>query len=407
MKRRITAGGSTSRRGIGKPIYAKNLWSSLPSWISLHHERGRVRKCWEGHRLLRDWQDGRRHGECDACKQRPTAGTPILSCAECRFTVCSDCNCRPRMPPLDADPLFCGPHSPRLLVAPQNVAGMGRGTVIVCPGGNYEFLCPKEGFPIAQWLASHGIAAVVLRYRLLPHHDHEDALDDLDAAAALVRQARGGPVAAIGFSAGGHLVATHALRAEQRRMERVQTRSRSKPLDAQLLIYPAIDGTPWLDPHKAGFFNSGVSNTLPKKARALDTPTEALLGGEGFSAPPTFLVGSTADTICPPSEHSDLYVEALREHQVRHTYVKKNLGEHGFGLGDSPGEWTSRAIKFLTAAGFGWVDGWEGEDEEEDRVQARAKAPSPLTLFDELPEITDTEQIALLPENLALVPVHT
>jgi hypothetical protein len=161
MSNRITIGGATASRGIGKPIYARNLWTSLPSWISLKHERGKVRKCWEGHRLLRNKQDGRRHGECDACHERPKAGSPILSCDKCCFSVCAECNCRPRLPPLDGDPLFCGPHSPRLLVSPQNIAGMGRGTVIVCPGGNYEFLCPKEALPIAEWLASHGIARIV------------------------------------------------------------------------------------------------------------------------------------------------------------------------------------------------------------------------------------------------------
>jgi len=391
MRSRITSSGTT-RRGIGKPIYARNMWSLLPHWISLQSERGRVRKCWEGHRLLRDKQDGRRHGECDACHSRPPAGSAVLACAGCKFTVCADCNCRPRLPPLETDPLFCGPHSPRLLVAPSNVAGMGRGTVIVCPGGNYEFLMPKEGLPIAEWLASHGIAAVVLRYRLLPHHDLEDALDDLDAAAALVRQARGGPVAAIGFSAGGHLVASHATRTERRRIESVHTRSHAKMLDAQVLVYPAIDGTPWLDPEKAGFFNRGDSSSLPKKAGALDTPTKALCGGDGFCAPPTFLVGSTGDTICPPREHSDIYAEALKEHEVEHTYVRKNMGEHGFALSH---EWVHRAIKFLTHAGFGWVDGedeWEGcSDCCDDNV--RALAPSPLTL----PEQSESGGVALVP----------
>ena len=226
-------------------------------------------------------------------------GSRILACAECKFTICSTCNCRPRLPPLEGDPLFCGPHSPRLLVDPGAIAGKGKGTVIVCPGGNYEFLSPKEGLPVVEWLASRGIAAVVLRYRLLPHHDLQDALDDLDAAIALVRQARGGPVAAIGFSAGGHLVASHSLRAEARRAERVQTRSTNRPLDAQMLIYPAIDGTPWADPEKADFFNRGEGG-MPKKATALLEDTDALLGGEGFAAPPTFLVGSTGDSICPP-----------------------------------------------------------------------------------------------------------
>ena len=41
--------------------------------------------------------------------------------------------------------------------------------VIVCPGGAFLFLCfDKEGTDIAHWLNGQGIAAFVLKYRLLP-----------------------------------------------------------------------------------------------------------------------------------------------------------------------------------------------------------------------------------------------
>jgi len=235
---------------------------------------------------------------------------------------------------------------------------------------------------------------VVLRYRLLPHHDHQDSLDDLDAAATLVRQARGGPVAAIGFSAGGHLVASHALRDHERRQARVLTRSNGCPsLDAQLLVYPAIDGSPWLDPEKADFYNKGLGG-MPKKAMVLDEPTDALLGGEGFAAPATFVVGSTADTICPPRQHSDLYVEALREHGVEHCYVRKNLGEHGFSLGEEPSWWTSRAVRWLRGIGFGEeLSDYDFKDGAGSSSSHEALSPSPLTL----PESHD---------GLSLLPLH-
>ena len=66
---------------------------------------------------------------------------------------------------------------------------------------------------MVDWLAASGIASVVLRYRLLPRFSIEDSLDDLEAAVRRVRQMRSGPVAAIGFSAGGHLIASLGLRA--------------------------------------------------------------------------------------------------------------------------------------------------------------------------------------------------
>ena len=131
------------------------------------------------------------------------------------------------------------------------------GTVIICPGGNYEFLSPMEGLPVVRWLARHGIGAVVLRHRLLPSYGLDDSLDDLEAAARRVRKERAGPVAAIGFSAGGHLIASLALRAARQ--------GKCQPLDAQVLVYPGIDATDWKHPEYNGFFNGGRWS-IPRRA---------------------------------------------------------------------------------------------------------------------------------------------
>src|SRR5687767_8093666 len=47
--------------------------------------------------------------------------------------------------------------------APERASGAA---FIVCPGGGYRVLAPHEEEPFAQWLASQGIAAFVLKYRL-------------------------------------------------------------------------------------------------------------------------------------------------------------------------------------------------------------------------------------------------
>src|ERR1043166_6573978 len=40
--------------------------------------------------------------------------------------------------------------------------------VIVCPGGGFRFLSwQTEGTEVARWLADHGVAAFVLKYRLV------------------------------------------------------------------------------------------------------------------------------------------------------------------------------------------------------------------------------------------------
>eukprot|EP00435_Cladocopium_sp_Y103_P021364 s3677_g5.t1 len=80
------------KRGCRAPLVPRSWWSELPSWIALHAERGPVRKCWEGHRMVQDTQehralpgkvvsssekDGRRHGRCNRCYEQPPAGSPI------------------------------------------------------------------------------------------------------------------------------------------------------------------------------------------------------------------------------------------------------------------------------------------------------------------------------------------
>ncbi len=241
---RVPLLGGSSKKRRRAPIVAAEHWRELPEWILLHAERGTMRKCWSGHRLFWTAQDGRVYGDCEVrgCGRRPKAGEPILACPECRWSICSNCAPRPRMPPLAHDELFHGPNCPCVLVPPvlQGAWGgvpaapsdpaFGFGTVIICPGGNYEFLSPLEALPVVEWLSERNIGSVVLKYRLLPRFALDDALDDLEAAAAAARSARPGPVCAIGFSAGGHLIASLGARATER--------GQPQPLDAQARDLP-------------------------------------------------------------------------------------------------------------------------------------------------------------------------
>jgi acetyl esterase/lipase len=59
------------------------------------------------------------------------------------------------------------------LPAPETATGAA---VIIAPGGGFLFLSVKsEGADVARWLASKGIAAFVLKYRLIETPAPEDA----------------------------------------------------------------------------------------------------------------------------------------------------------------------------------------------------------------------------------------
>src|SRR3954469_492344 len=101
--------------------------------------------------------------------------------------------------------------------------------VVVFPGGGYQILAiDLEGTEICDWLASKGITAVLLKYRVpLKRSEHysepsPQALQDAQRTLGLVRahavewHIDPHKIGVIGFSAGGHMVAAISTNFERR-----------------------------------------------------------------------------------------------------------------------------------------------------------------------------------------------
>ena len=112
-----------------------------------------------------------------------------------------------------------------------------------------------------------------------------------------------------------------------------------------------------------------IRTPISLQAASLLARRGALLGGDGFGAPPSFIVASTADTCTLPKEHTDIYVAALKARAIRHVYVRRNFGEHGFALN---GGWSDRAIKWLRSEGFGGRTKGRRNDNSEAAASASA-----------------------------------
>lgn len=208
--------------------------------------------------------------------------------------------------------------------------------VMITPGGGYRWVVvDKEGYEIGRWLAARGFTAFVLFYRLPGEgwsSGPDTALADAQRAMRLIRhRARDYAidperVAAMGFSAGGHVCADLAARFAQRvypQQDAADALS-ARPHSAAP-IYPVVS----MDPAIA---HAG-SRTLLLGAK----PTPALQAAHSpdacvpADAPPHFLCHAEDDDVVPV-ENTVRLRAALKARGVpleMHLFAN---GGHGFGL---------------------------------------------------------------------------
>lgn len=195
--------------------------------------------------------------------------------------------------------------------------------IVICPGGGYGVLAlDKEGHDVARWLATRGVAGIVLKYRLprpTGHvYGHEAPLADAGRALALTREHaeawRIDPkrVGIMGFSAGGHLAASASVQLD------------AGGPDFTVLVYPVVSLLP-------GIGHDGSRNNLLGPA-----PSEDLV--KRFSSelhvskntPPAFLVHTSDDWV--KAANSLRYAAALHEAGVPAEMHLFDRGGHGYGM---------------------------------------------------------------------------
>ncbi|QKG52484.1 alpha/beta hydrolase [Hymenobacter sp. BRD67] len=153
--------------------------------------------------------------------------------------------------------------------------------VVVIPGGGHsELWMSHEGYSPAEWFASQGIAAFVLKYRLArepnsPYTVEQDELADVQRALRLVKsraadwQLDTARVGVLGFSAGGELAGLAAMRftpASPHAPDPVDQQS-DRPA-FQVLLYPGNSGRLEVTRHSPPVFIAGAFTTAPTLPRA-------------------------------------------------------------------------------------------------------------------------------------------
>lgn len=236
--------------------------------------------------------------------------------------------------PAHNDRAVVGVSVPRLAVfRPARPNGA---SLIAFPGGGYvRMAIDKEGYEIARLLAAKGFTVFVLFYRL-PGEGWADRADvplqDAQRAVRLIRANAGkygldpARVAAMGFSAGGHLCADLAARFATSTYAPVDAADRlsARPMIAAP-IYPVVSMAP------------SLAHAGSRRALLGDDPTPEAVREHSpdlnikTDSPPCFLCAAEDDPTVPVGNTLLLHA-ALRGAKVPVELHLFEQGGHGFGL---------------------------------------------------------------------------
>lgn len=207
--------------------------------------------------------------------------------------------------------------------------------VMLVPGGGYGFLSwDNEGEEQARWLTARGVTCFILTYRL-PGEGWADRahvpLQDAQRGLRLIR-ARAGEfaldparIAALGFSAGGHLAGSLATRFAERTYAPVDAADQlSARPDLVGLIYPVVS--------LSAPFTHGGSRDALFGASSTEAERRAASVEMGVTAdtPPTFLVHASDDGLVPIQNSIALYEALLAAGRPAELHGF-DQGGHGFG----------------------------------------------------------------------------
>ena len=225
-------------------------------------------------------------------------------------------------------------------------------SMLVMPGGAYWFVSVvNEGAELAPLLTRLGWTVFVLTYRL-PGEGwaarSDVPLQDAQRAMRIIRAHAGeygidpAKVAALGFSAGGHLAATLATRHAERVYAPVDAADTQDPRPfAAGLIYPVITlRDPW-------------THELSRRLLLGENPSQADIDRRSAElhvdagTPPLFVVHAFDDAAVPV-DNSLRMVEAMRKARRPVEAHLLQEGGHAFGIG-RPGTPSAHWIEMLTA----------------------------------------------------------
>ncbi len=224
--------------------------------------------------------------------------------------------------------------------------------VIICPGGGYGIeAMDHEGYDVAEFLQSHGIAGIVLKYRL-PYGHSELPLQDAQQAMRLVRSHSQewaidpGKVGIAGFSAGGHLASTLSTHFDtgNKDADNAIDKQSCRP-DFSILLYPVIT-------FKEEWGHMGSRENLIGKTNDWKIIEKFCNELQVTSqTPPAFIALADDDAGVKPRNSIEYYLALKREGIPAELHIFKE-GGHGFGMnkrGKAHDQWPLMMVEWMKA----------------------------------------------------------
>lgn len=208
-----------------------------------------------------------------------------------------------------------------------------RPMMLVIPGGGYGSCSLREAEPVARVYMAHGYNAAVLYYSVKEKAVNKNPLEDASRAMTILRRnaeewnTDPKRIAAIGFSAGGHLtgwLGTMWADEDICRRTQVKYRGENRP-DAMILCYPVITSSE--KGHMGSFYNLLGTQTPTHEQMALYSLEKHVT----CETPPAFLWHTASDESVPV-ENSLYMAAALAEHKIPFEMHVFPFGPHGMSL---------------------------------------------------------------------------
>ncbi len=204
------------------------------------------------------------------------------------------------------------------------VAHKKRPAIIICAGGAYRWLSPREKDPVALCFAAMGYHTFLIEYSTRENAKGLKPLRELAETVRIIRQRAGEwhiepeHIAVLGFSAGGHLAASLATLWQR---EDLGLGADCRP-DAMVLCYPVITTGQFRHPESVDWVTGGDEKL--KELLSLEKQVTKHM-------PPTFIWHCTGDESVPV-ENTMLLTAAMQRAGVSYECHLFAGGAHGISM---------------------------------------------------------------------------